>query len=457
MSLWTAAELAEATDGTASPGLGPISGVSIDSRTVVPGDLFIALATATGDGHAHVGMALAAGAAGAMVTRTDTLPPNAPLLLVDDTMAGLTRLGAHGRRRFAGRVVAVTGSVGKTTTKEMLRTALSPQGATHAAAASYNNHFGVPLTLARLPAAAAWCVAEIGMNHRGEIAPLARLVAPDVGIITAIERAHLGQLGSIEAIADEKAALVAALDADGTAILPADSPHCRRLRAATAARVVTFGTAPNADARLLDAAADAEGTTLTARIGAETLTFRLPVAGTHMALNALATLAGVAALGADPHAAAQALGRFAAVAGRGHRRTIAAPDGPALLLDESYNASAASVRAALEVLRLQPAPRRIVVLGDMLELGEAGPAEHANRAAAVARSAHLVFSCGPLSRHLFDALPPHLRAAHAPDAATLAPLVRDAVRAGDAVLVKGSLGSRMRTVVAALEGPKHAL
>jgi UDP-N-acetylmuramoyl-tripeptide--D-alanyl-D-alanine ligase len=449
--LWTAADLVNATGGGLSGGFEAAAGVSIDSRTVAPGDLFIALVTETGDGHAHARAALDAGAAGVMVHRDAGLPAGAPVLRVDDTQAGLIRLGAYARARFAGRLVAVTGSVGKTTTKEMLRTALAAQGRTHAAHASYNNHWGVPLTLARLPRDAAWCVVEIGMNHGGEIAPLARLARPLVGVITAIERAHIGHLGSIEAIADEKAALVAALDVEGTAILPADSPHLPRLLAAAPSRAVTFGRARQADARLLEAQGDADGTTIAARINDTRVQFRLPVPGSHMALNAVAALAAVAALGADPRAGAAALTGFAAVAGRGHRRTITTQSGPALLLDESYNASAAAVRAALEVLALQPAARRLAVLGDMLELGSAGPAEHAGLAAAVADSADLLFACGPLSRHLFDAVPPHLRAAHAPDAAALAPLVRAAVRGGDAVLVKGSLGSRMGLIVAALD------
>ncbi len=298
-----------------------------------------------------------------------------PVLRVDDTLAGLTRLGAAGRARFPGRLLAVTGSVGKTTTKEMLRIILSAFGRTHAAAASYNNHWGVPLTLARLPAAARFCVAEIGMNRAGEIEPLSRLARPHVAVITAIEKAHVGHLGSIEAIAREKAAILCGLEPGSVAVLPADSPHLPVLRGAAPGRIVTFGEA--ADARLLEARADADGTDAVADILGRPVRFRLPAPGRHMMMNALAALAACAALGLDPGTAARALAEFSPLAGRGARRRIALADGEALLLDESYNANTASVRAALAVLALQPGARRIAVLGDMLELGAEGPAEHA--------------------------------------------------------------------------------
>jgi UDP-N-acetylmuramoyl-tripeptide--D-alanyl-D-alanine ligase len=349
-------------------------------------------------------------------------------------------------------VAAITGSVGKTTSKEMLRAVLAAQGPTHAAEASYNNHWGLPLTLARLPADAAWCVVEIGMNHAGEIAPLARLAAPHVALVTAIEKTHVGHLGSIGAIADEKASICDGLMAGGTAVLPADSPHFERLRArAGAARVLGFGTAPRADGCLLQAAADAEGTDVAVAILGREYRFRLAAPGRHMAMNATAALLAAAALGADVAAGAAALQGFAPIAGRGARRLVPLAGGEVLLLDESYNASGASVRAALAVLALQPAARRVAVLGDMLELGEEGFAEHAGLAGDVARSADLLFTCGPLSERLHQAVPPPLRGAHAADSATLAPLAAAALRPGDAVLVKGSLGSRMRLVVQAID------
>ncbi|HEX5327103.1 MAG TPA: UDP-N-acetylmuramoyl-tripeptide--D-alanyl-D-alanine ligase [Acetobacteraceae bacterium] len=446
--LWTALDLLEATGGT-MPAPFAAAGVSIDSRTLAPGDLFIALHGEAGDGHDHVEAALAKGAAGAMVDRDSA---GETLLRVDDTLAGLTRMGGYGRARFTGRLVAVTGSVGKTTTKEMLRTILAARAPTHAAVASYNNQWGLPLTLARLPPDAAFCVAEIGMNHAGEIEPLARLAAPHVAVITTIERAHIGFLGSIEAIADEKAAILRGLQPGGIAVLPADSALFPRLHAAAAqARVVTFGTDIAADACLETVEADAEGTDMRARVNGETIRVRIAAPGRHMAMNATAALAAAAALGIRPAAAAAALHGFAPVTGRGARRRIEVPGGDALLLDESYNGNGASMRAALSVLRLQPARRRIAVLGDMLELGEYGPAEHIGLAAEVAASADLLFACGPLMRLLYDSVPQAMRGGHAANAAALAELVGPTIRPGDVILVKGSLGNGMKLVVAALD------
>jgi UDP-N-acetylmuramoyl-tripeptide--D-alanyl-D-alanine ligase len=447
--LWTANDLVEATGGSPTT-LFNATGLSIDTRTLQPGDLFIALLGEGRDGHAFVADAQAKGAAGAMVH--GAVPADLPLLQVDDTQAALTRLGGFARARFTGRLVAVTGSVGKTTTKEMLRTVLSAFAPTHAAVASYNNHWGLPLTLARTPPGAAFCIAEIGMNHAGEIAPLACLARPHVAVITAVEKAHVGHLGSIEAIADEKAAILQGLEPGGVAVLPLDSPLFPRLReAAGDARVLTFGVASAADARLVDIEADANGSTLVAEVAGHPLRLRLNAPGRHMAMNALAVLAAIAALNLNPCEAARALEGFAPIAGRGARRPIRLPNGTALLLDESYNGNGASMRAALDVLRLQPAKRRIAVLGDMLELGEEGPREHAALAPAVATCADTLFACGPLMQRLFDALPDRLRGAHAADAATLAAIVAQAVVPGDAILVKGSLGSRMKHVVDAID------
>jgi UDP-N-acetylmuramoyl-tripeptide--D-alanyl-D-alanine ligase len=456
--LWTAAELLEATGGHFAMPF-DAAGVSIDTRTIQPGDLFIALVGDAGDGHDHAARAIDVGAAGVMLHRA---PPgdNQALthrLMVDDTLAGLTRLGAFARARFTGRVAAVTGSVGKTTTKEMLRTALAPFGPVHAAVASYNNHWGVPLTLARTPRSAgsaktAFCVVEIGMNHAGEIAPLARLARPHVAIVTTVEAAHIGHFSGIEAIAEEKASILHGLEPAGTAVLPADSPWFPLLRQRAAPhRIVSFGATPKADARLVSIEQDARFSSLLLDIAGRELRLRLNAPGRHMAMNALATLAAVAALDLDPAEAAHALEAFAPLPGRGAHRRLTLSGGPALLLDESYNANGASMRAALDVLRLQPATRRVAILGDMLELGDAGPAEHAALAADVVRSADLVFACGPLTRHLFDALPIQIRGVHETDAAALAPVVSVRVAPGDAVLVKGSLGSKMKIIVEALD------
>ncbi len=438
--LWTAPALQAGTGGTFRRPFAAM-GVSIDTRTLQPGDLFVALQGDT-DGHAFVMDALARGAAGAMVHRTDELPADAPLLVVDDTLTGLQALGQAGRARFTGKLLAVTGSVGKTTTKEMLRAALSAFGPTHAAEASYNNHWGVPLTLARLPADAAFCIAEIGMNHAGEIAPLARLAAPHVAIVTAVASAHIGHLGSLEAIADEKASIFQGLEPGGIAVLPKDSSLLARMAEAAPGRVMTFGRTERADAQLLRVAP------VRASVLGKDVEFLLGAPGEHMALNAVAALAACAALGLDVAIAAAALATFRPIAGRGMQRRIRG--GEILLLDESYNASSASVRAALGVLAALPG-RRVAVLGDMLELGEFGPAEHAGLAPDVAASADLLYACGSLMRHLYDGVPARQRGAHVGDSVTLAPLVAAAVRPGDAVLVKGSLGSRMRLVVTALE------
>jgi len=445
--LWTGHDLRAATRG-AMPVPFDATGVSIDTRTLQPGDLFVAL-VGERDGHAHVADALARGAAGVLVHRTEELPAGAPVLVVDDILEGLHALGRAGRARFGGKVVAVTGSVGKTTTKEMLRTALSAFGPTHASAASYNNHWGVPLTLARLPADAAFCVAEIGMNHAGEIAPLARLVAPHVAVITAIAAAHIGHLGSLEAIADEKASIREGLVPPGFLVLPADSPFFARMSQSgcTSQGAAIYGFGTTGSARLLSAAGPVR-----ASVGGQEVAFALAAPGAHMAMDAVAALAACDALGLDPVRAAAALEGWSPVAGRGQQRRL----GSIVLLDESYNASSASVRAALGVLRAMPG-RRVAVLGDMLELGGFGPAEHAGLADAVAADADVLYACGPLMRHLFDAVPAGRRAVHAPDSAALAPLVAAAVRPGDAVLVKGSLGSRMRLVVERLESLPQGL
>jgi UDP-N-acetylmuramoyl-tripeptide--D-alanyl-D-alanine ligase len=451
-ALWTPGDLVAATRGLARA---PITarGISIDTRTLKPGDLFVALVGENGDGHDHVAAALAKGAAGALVHRLpDGLPDDAKLLVVADTLAGLADLARFARARFTGRLVAVTGSVGKTTTKEMLRAILSAQGKTWAAEASHNNHWGVPLTLARMPPDAKFAVAEIGMNHAGEIAPLARLARPHVAVITTVEPAHIGHLGSLDAIADEKASIVSGLEPDGTAILPADASTIDRLlAAASGVSTALFGATDRAAARLLAAEPDAEGTTLRAEVAGHGLALRLGAPGKHMAMNAVAALAAAAALGADPVRGATALANFTPVAGRGARRTIALAGGTALLLDESYNASSVAVRAALAVLALQPAARRVAVLGDMLELGAHATAEHLSLAPAVEAASDILFTCGPLMRTLHDAVIPTLRGAHADDAENLAPIVAAALRPDDAILVKGSLGSRMRVVVAAIE------
>ncbi|MGH7101889.1 MAG: UDP-N-acetylmuramoyl-tripeptide--D-alanyl-D-alanine ligase [Acetobacteraceae bacterium] len=456
--LWSPETLAIAAGGrlpggTATRPFGA-NGVSIDSRTLRPGDLFVALEGDHRDGHAFVADALSRGAAGAMVSRVPPgLSPDAPLVMVADTLAALRRLGEFARARSRARVVAVTGSVGKTTTKEMLRLILeaAAPGQVHAARASYNNQWGVALTLAELPEDAAYAVLEMGMNHPGEIAPLATLARPHVAVITAIEKVHIGFLGSLEAIADEKASLLSALQEGGTAILPRDTPFLSRLaaRVPSGRRLLTFGTAPLSEIRLIEAEPECGATSILAAVLGRTVRFRLGAVGRHLVLDSLAALGAAAALGLGPEAA-DALTDFKALPGRGARRALPLPGGEALLLDESYNASQASVRAALSVLAREPG-RRIAVLGDMLELGDMAAEEHLGLAADLAPSADLVFACGPMMSLLFETLPPGLRGGLAADAERLAPIVAAAIAPGDAILVKGSLGSRMQRVVEALQ------
>ena len=438
--LWTREEL------TALFGQGAdITGISIDSRTLSPGELFVALQD-TRDGHDFVAAAFARGAAAALVSK----PCPGNVILVPDTLKALEALGVAATRRSAARRVAITGSVGKTTTKEMLRRALGAFGRVHAAEASFNNHIGVPLTLARMPRDAAFGVFEIGMNHPGEIAPLAALAAPDIAIITCIDRAHLGLMGSEAAIAHEKAALYAALRPGGVAVVPGESGFLPLLRAAVPAGAVPLVTGE--DARLLEYEPSPTGSRILVALASGNVGLKLDAPGEHMVRNALAVLLAAQALGLDPALAAAALDGFAPYKGRGARRQLTLPQGRVLLFDESYNASRASMRAALAVLRLQPG-RHIAALGDMLELGAFADAEHLALRDDVIAACDMVFTSGPHMGLLFDSLPASKQGAHAPDAASLAPLVQAALHEGDCLLVKGSFGSRMRDVIQALESP----
>jgi len=446
--LWTAAALRQATGGGLADELA-VTGVSIDSRSVAPGELFVALRAAR-DGHEFVPDAFGRGAACAMV---DHDVPGGPLLLVPDTLAGLTALGAAGRARSGAKFLGVTGSVGKTTTKEMLRVALGAFGAVHASAASYNNQWGVPLTLARMPEGADFGVIEIGMNNRGEIAPLTRLARPHVAVITTIAAAHIGHLGSMEAIAAEKGDIMLGLEPGGALVAPVDSPFFGELAARAAAQgaaIMGFGEGPGAACRLLSYAGDADGGRAEILCGGERIVLTLSAPGRHAAQNATAALAVVAALGLSVRQAAAILPAFGAGAGRGRRLAIAVSGGEALLIDDSYNGQPPAMRAGLAVLGAQRATRRIAVLGDMRELGEAGPALHAALAPDVVANCDLLFCCGDLMLHLYEGIPQPKRGAHAPDSAALVPLLRDALKPGDAVLVKGSLGSRMAVVIEAL-------
>jgi UDP-N-acetylmuramoyl-tripeptide--D-alanyl-D-alanine ligase len=443
-----------------------VTGISIDTRTISAGEAFFAITGDSRDGHDFVPAALSGGAGLAVVSaaRRAEFPADAPLLVVPDVLTALRDLAVAARLRSQARIIGVTGSVGKTGTKEALRTLLAEQGETHASAASYNNHWGVPLSLARCPQTARYAVLEMGMNHAGEIEPLARLVRPHVAIITTVEPVHLEFLGTVEAIADAKAEIFCGLEPGGVAVINRDNPHfqrlARRAREAGATRIVSFGEHAEADARMLACRLQPDASAVEARILGVEIDYTLGAPGRHLVLNSLAALAAVALVGADPVRAARALAGLAPASGRGARIRLAVPDGEALLIDESYNANPASMRAALALLgqaKVGANGRRIAVLGDMLELGPRGADLHRALAAAVqAYDVDLVFCCGPLMRSLWEALPSRRRGAYAESSSLLESRVLAAIRSGDAVMVKGSLGSRMAPIVKALQGRDHA-
>jgi UDP-N-acetylmuramoyl-tripeptide--D-alanyl-D-alanine ligase len=443
--LWTSHDAAAATEGT-SNARWAAHGISIDSRTVQKGDLFVALKGDKFDGHDYVAQAFANGAVAAMVSRE--VQGGEALLLVEDTLQGLRALGKEARKRTAAKIIAVTGSVGKTGTKEALRHVLSAQGRTHASAASYNNDFGVPLSLARMPADTEFGIFEIGMNSFGEIARQAVQVKPDVAIVTNIHPVHIEYLGSIEAIANEKADIFLALEDDGIAILPCQGHGLNELMKKAPERRFRFGADQECDAYTIDIDCDADGSTVMVRILGRDYTYRIGIPGIHIAENSLAVLLAVHAAGGDVAKAAESYASLPAISGRGERKVIATPDGGrATLLDESYNASPASIRAALQVLGMQSG-RRIAVLGDMRELGAESKAFHEGLKPAIeSAGVALAFLSGSYMEHLYKILPKDLQGAWAPDSTSLLPHVSAALKQGDVVLVKGSLGSRMKVIV----------
>ncbi len=460
--LWTLDAMAAAMSAQRSGALPPqISGISIDSRTIRPGEAYFAIKGDVHDGHDFVEAALNNGAALAVVAdgHRGKFAADAPLLIVPDVLVALGKLGIASRTRFTGRVLAVTGSVGKTSTKEMLRCVLSAQAPTHAAVASFNNHWGVPLTLARCPQKNSFAVYEIGMNHAGEIEPLVKMVRPHVAVVTTVEPVHLEFLGSVEAIADAKAEIFLGLEPGGAAVLNLDNPQFARLKqkaqAAHIERIVTFGEDAQADARLLNLSLHPNSSAIHANILGHDVTYKLGMPGRHMAMNSLAVLAASVVAGADLARSALSLSQMQPPSGRGARVTLGLPQGRAVLIDESYNANPASMRAALSVLgqaEVGRQGRRIAVLGDMLELGPTAPRLHAALAEAIeANRVDMIFCCGPLMRNLWEALPSGRRGGYADTSAQLESQVTRAIRAGDTVMVKGSLGSNMKLIVAALQ------
>ena len=456
-ALWTSDEVQAALTAASITAPFKAEGVTFDSRAVGKGDLFFALSGETTDGHGFVADALSRGAAAAVVSQ-EVEGAHGTLVRVPDTMKALVELGLAARRRSQARIASVTGSVGKTSTKDALRAMLSAQAPTSASVASYNNHVGVPVSLARLPRDVRYGVFEIGMNHPGEIEPLARQVAAHVGIVTNVGPVHIGHLGSEEAVADEKGCLFAGMAEGAVAVLNRDSRHYDRLvgkaRHFGVSRIVGFGRSDAAEARLLSCDLQDSGSDVAALIHGRRIEYRLGAAGEHWVLNSIGALAVIEALGADVAKAAATLADVEASPGRGARRRLAFGDGAIELLDESYNANPVSVRAMLSVLaRTEPqrGGRRVLALGDMRELGEGADAYHAGLADAVAASgAAQVFLCGPHMEALWRLLPPAQRGVHRPDSAALAGDVAAALRAGDVVAVKGSLGSKMKIVVDAI-------
>jgi len=454
-SLWTAADAAAATGGVSTVDW-VATGVSIDSRTIAAGDLFVALRGPNHDGHNFVKTALERGAAAALIDRDiPGVTTTAPLLHVADTLNGLAALGAAARIRSSAQIIAVTGSVGKTGTKEALRLALAASGPTYASAGGLNNHWGAPLSLARLPPVAAYGVFELGMNHAGEIADLTRLVRPHIALITTVAPAHLGFFPSVEAIADAKAEIFLGLAPDGIAVLNCDNPYYGQLKAAAihagVATVWGFGVHSAAEVRLVDCVLDAAGSTVEASIAGEMVRFRVPIPGRHWVMNGLAVLAVTRACGADMARAAKALAGLEALPGRGRRHELAWRGGTLTLIDESYNASPAAMLAALRVLATcEPAPggRRVAVLGDMLELGEASERLHRELAASLAAAeVSRVFLVGEEVAALYEALPPERRGGLWRSAEDASPAILNFLEPGDVVTVKGSRAVRVSRIV----------
>jgi UDP-N-acetylmuramoyl-tripeptide--D-alanyl-D-alanine ligase len=447
MSLWTHTEAEAATLGKATRTFS-VDGLSIDTRTLKEGDLFVALKGDNRDGHDFVRAAFDAKAGAALVThKPDGV--TGPLLTVAHTQRGLEDLARAARARSNAKILAVTGSAGKTTTKEILALACNALGRTHASAASYNNHWGVPLSLAALPRDAEYGIFEVGMNHFGELRSLVAMVRPHVALITTIAPAHLEFFGNCESIADAKSEIFESLLPGGAALIPSDNEQAERLKArarqAQVSRIVTFGL--NGDARLLSHSPDGDGMRVKCDILGCAVDCYVGAPGAHIAQNVVGALAAVALLDGNVLNAAAALKNFTALKGRGARFAA----GGIEVIDESYNANPASMAAALAMLGASK-NRKIAVLGDMLEMGEGAAAHHAGLAAPIeANGVDLVFASGTEMKALWDALPQSRRGAYAETSAVLMPQVLAALKPGDTVLVKGSNGAKMSVIVEALK------
>jgi UDP-N-acetylmuramoyl-tripeptide--D-alanyl-D-alanine ligase len=452
-ALWTSDEAAAATGGV-NTAPWAATGVSIDSRSLDNGDLFIAIKGPNSDGHDHIAKALASGAA-ASVSAREEAAESGPALIVADTLTGMQALARHARQRGEAKIVAVTGSTGKTGTKDTLELALGRQAETHATEGNLNNHWGLPLSLSRMPRSARFGVLEMGMNSAGEIAPLSHLTQPDVAIVTNVSAVHIEFFQSEEDIADAKAEIFAGMNADGVAILNRDNRHFDRLRGhaenAGIGQIRSFGAHRDANTRLVKSTPNETGSRVTAEIDGVPISYTLGAPGAHWVINSLGALAVIDALGADVSKAARTMSEIAPAVGRGAQSRIQTKDGAFLLIDESYNASPASTRAALDVLGACKG-RRIAVLGDMLELGERTAELHRSLASHITDNhVDLVFLAGAGMAALAAALDTDRVAATGGSSDAILPQVIDAVRPGDSIMVKGSLGSRMAPIVSALK------
>ena len=453
--LWSSNEIAAATGGVAV-GDWSADDVAFDSREAGPGTLFVALKGESTDGHRFVPQALAQGAVGVLVDR----PVDGPHVQVADTTAALDALGRAARARTAARVVGVTGSVGKTGTKEALWAAFDrmAEGGAHRSLKSYNNHVGVPLSLARMPRESRFAVLEMGMNHAGELAALTQLVRPHVAIVTAIAPAHTAFFSGEAAIADAKGEIFEGLEPGGTAIVPFDSAHRELLTAKAsryAAKVVTFGLGKGADVRAVEVMrTPAGGSFVTARLGEREVSYTVAHPGEHWVSNSLAVMAAVDASGGDLGLAGLAMAELGGLPGRGRRIVVPVRDGEALMIDESYNANPASMRATLKVLAAEPATRRLAVLGEMRELGEGSDAYHADLAAPIAEAGvECAVLVGAGMEPLARALAGRVRTMHVADAAQARDRLTEMLAPGDAVLVKGSNAIGLAAVVDAVSAP----
>ena len=460
-TLWTTAEIITATGGMSS-GDWSASSVSIDTRTMQPGTLFVALPGAKVDGHAHVANALSNGAAGALVNRPIAGVDASLLVIVKDVEKALQQLGAAGRARSTAQVIGVTGSVGKTGAKEMIAAALGAVGSVYATRGNLNNHLGVPLSLANMPRDAKFAVIEMGMNHAGEISPLSKMARPHVSLITTVDAVHIEFFPSVEAIADEKAAIFDGMGGHGVAVLNADNAHYERLKKHAQAqgldRILSFGTGKNALCRMTKYAIDDTHSVIEAMIAGTALSYRIGTVGKHWALMSVAVLGVVDALSADLAKAAAALEQFTEPKGRGQIKKLSIKGGNLRLIDDAYNASPVSMKGAIEkVAEMRaasvPLVRTVVVLGDMLELGEQAEDLHVGLVPTLVNNQmDLVFAAGTFMEKMYQALPETMRGAYKATSRELAPMVVEALRANDLVLVKGSRGSRMDVVVEAIEG-----